>query len=80
MPDVLLHVRQAQQQLQKLRSLIGVLPERVLRQQPDRQIALLGQPNERAGIERLALLAELQRPGDASEGVIQIVAQTDAVT
>jgi hypothetical protein len=79
MPDVLLHVRQAQQQLQKLRSLIGVLPDRILRKQPDCQIALLGQPNECAGIERLALLAELQGPGDASEGVIQIVAQTDAV-
>lgn len=80
MPDVLLHVRQAQQQLQKLRSLIGVLPDRILRKQPDRQIALLSQPNECAGIERLALLAELQRPGHASEGVIQIVAQTHAVT
>ena len=79
MPDVLLHIRQAQQQLQQLGALVGELGQAILGKQPDCQVALVRQPFERVGVERLALLAKLKRPGDTGESAIQIMAQTDAV-
>ena len=80
MPDVLLHICQAQQQLQELDSFVGKFGQAILGQQPNCQIALVREPFECAGIERLAPLAELERPGDASESAIQVMAQADAVT
>ena len=78
-PQVFLHIRQAQEQLQEFGALLGQFCHAVLGKQPNCEIPLLNQPINRFGVEGLPLLAEFERPGDSSERVVQVMAQTNTM-
>lgn len=78
-PHILLHVCKAQKQFQQFRPLLGRFCHVPSGKYPNRKIALLNQPIDGLGLQRLSYLTQFQSLRDSGKGIVQVVTQTDSM-